>query len=76
MTKLTEIMAEFNRFIISLVVLFANGGVWYIVLVSGVTTSTELVMAIVTTASTFSGLVLGYHFGSSAGSAAKDRKTP
>lgn len=74
MTKLADVLAEVNRLILSLIVLGMNIGVWYLVLAGKITTSTELTMAIVTSAGTFTGLVLGFHFGSSAGSAAKDRE--
>jgi hypothetical protein len=66
-------VSEFGRFIFGMSVLAMNGAVWWWVLTNSTSTSTELTMAIVTTASTFTGVVLGYYFGSSAGSAAKDR---
>lgn len=73
MNAFVAFVSEINRFVIGMTILGAQIFVWYVVLVKGVSASTELTMAIVTTAGTFSGLVLGYHFGSSAGSAAKDR---
>lgn len=68
------VVAELTRFLLAMVLLSINGGVLYWVLVHGVTdASKELGYAIVNGTGTITGLVISYYFGSSAGSAAKDR---
>jgi len=68
--------AETAKFLFGIAVTFVNACVMYLVLTGKFgETNKDLVIAIVSGANIAQGMVLQYYFGSSAGSAAKDRKS-
>lgn len=71
-----DFLAEMQRFVFGVIVLGGTGFVWWLILTGRVTASNELQMGILIAANSFASAVLGYLYGSSAGSAAKDRNNP
>lgn len=70
------ILAELVRFLLGVTITAVNAAVLYIVLSKVMPeVNKDLVIAIVNGAGISQGMVLQYYFGSSAGSAAKDRKS-
>lgn len=71
---IANIIAELTRFVFAMALMGLNAGVLYWVLVRGTPdASKELTMMIVNMTGTAAGFAISYYFGSSAGSAAKDR---
>ncbi len=71
------ILAELVRFLLGLAITIINAAVLYVVLTKTMPeVNKDLVIAIVNGTGILQGTVLQYYFGSSAGSAAKDRKPP
>ncbi len=71
------ILAEAVRFLLGLVITLVNAAVLWIVLNKTMPeVNKDLIIAIVNGTGILQGTVLQYYFGSSAGSAAKDRKQP
>lgn len=68
------ILSELVRFLLGLAITCVNAAVLYVVLTKTTAEANkDLVIAIVNASGVLQGLVLSYYFGSSAGSAAKDR---
>ncbi len=71
------VLSEVVRFLLGLAITCVNATVLWIVLTKTTTEiNKDLVIAIVNGSGVLQGLVLSYYFGSSAGSAAKDRAKP
>jgi hypothetical protein len=72
--KLQAIGAEVSRLLLALVLITQNAGIlWWCLSHSMPDLSKELQLMIVNGAGLLAGVVVNYYFGSSAGSAAKDR---
>lgn len=72
--KLPALAAELARFLLAIVVTLQNTAILYWILTHQVPEmSKELTLLIVNGSGTLQGIVLTYYFGSSAGSALKDR---
>jgi hypothetical protein len=69
------VAAEVARFLLAVAITLVNAYVLYSVLRTTIPeASKDLIIGVVSAAGTAQGIVLQYYFGSSAGSAAKDRK--
>lgn len=69
------VIAEIVRFLLGAAITVINAYVLYAVLRTNIPEAgKDLIIGVVSAAGTAQGIVLQYYFGSSAGSAAKDRK--
>jgi len=74
---ITGILAELVKLVLAVAIVCINAGVLYLVLTKTLPAENkDLIIAIVNGTGMAQGLALGYYFGSSAGSAAKDKKGP